>query len=984
MDVTERINLLTTHCREAQYPEEFTNSLAAYLSGQAPLARVQQEWQACQPVIVDFASSFSCLCSEHGNGLDELDVRRLDLCIATNHLEMILHDLSNDVPIEAVYHYLQKQQGQLPAILDYLIDCYDWMRGDEPSPLGRLLLCYLPEHFSAMLPLMQQHNWDSEYSEFLELLAKAKPLYNDLAWQTVQQVKPGDLGDCVGPLLKADADRFREWAKLIASPNGPGDESDQVDALLALFEQDFANNIELAEATANGTRTFSRHWNTRRARQAALKAVYSIDPDKYLYLIDEAVIDKDFYLFHTALNLLENAKPEHARPVLRHAVEAGTVSAAVSAAKQLLETEWDGRQEYALSLLAHRSKQVRDVAIEWLLPQGETLLGQVGPLLAEKSAYTRLAAVEMLARLGGEQARGLLATQREAEKAISVKQAIVDAIGLAEPPADLDASTAIATFLAEAAKNGKKSPLRWYAAEEPTGLLWANGEAVPVSVVYYLLTSQARMRQMQLEMNVRRMLQWLDTGTTGALALTLFTGWAKQGGSARETWCLPLVAALGDDRLVQLLRRQIDTLRKKSRRRTLGPKAVQTLALIGSDLALTEVSDLARHAQNGPVQQAAHEAFAEAAQRLGLTQEELADRIAPRLGLNEQGEHILDFGPRQFSARVAFDLTLHLKDSSGKRLNLLPRPNARDDAAKVATAQAAWQVLKKNLAPAVKIQAERLENALSTQRAWSVERWRELFLRHPLLRAFAINLVWGVLDGGRTGYDLIFRPLEDGSLTNADDDACALPAEGQIRLVHPIELDEETRSAWLQHLADYEITPPFPQLNRPGITLDEATGDGIWWKQYQGYRVPGKLIKEQYQRRGWLAAEEDQGEVYNLIWKAFPGAGVEALLEISYLVAGYERTWPTTLIRLGFGRAGTVEAIKQALITAKESNEANAYEYYHPQKIEEAALLKLAAVPPVVFSEAAASVQAFAALGHYDPDWQKQTDEDAADDDIPF
>ncbi|HEY7357837.1 MAG TPA: DUF4132 domain-containing protein, partial [Ktedonobacterales bacterium] len=475
-----------------------------------------------------------------------------------------------------------------------------------------------------------------------------------------------------------------------------------------------------------------------------------------------------------------------------------------------------------------------------------------------------------------------------------------------------------------------------------------------------------------------------DRQTTGTLALTLFTGWAKQGGSAKESWLLPLIAALGDDRLVQFLRKQIDALGRKSRRRALGAKAVQTLALIGSNLALTEVSDLARHAKTWQMQQAAREAFAEAASRQNLSQEELADRIAPRLGFNEQGEQTFDFGPRQFTARMGFDLTVHLKDSSGKRLTLLPRANARDAAAKVAAAQSAWQVLKKHLAPAIKIQAERLENALSTQRAWSAARWRELFLHHPLLRSFAINLVWGVLTADGAGYQIIFRPLDDGSLTTADDEACALPAEGLIRLVHPIELDEDTRGAWLHHLADYEITPPFPQLNRPIIMPDDAARDGIWWDRYRGYRVAGKLIKERYQRGRWEPGAEEPGDNYNLIWKAFPGAGIdtgiEALLEIGYLVAGYERSWPTTIFRLGFGRAGTVATIKQAAVAAAESDDED-YDYYSPQKIDEAALLKLADVPPVIFSEAAASVQAFAALGQYDPNWGQKTEEGPDDKD---
>src|SRR5262249_36323689 len=162
-------------------------------------------------------------------------------------------------------------------------------------------------------------------------------------------------------------------------------------------------------------------------------------------------------------------------------------------------------------------KQVRDVAISWLLPQGEALIEQVCPLFADKSAYTRLAVVEILVRLhlGAERTHALLAGQREIEKTANVKQALVDPIGRPGPPADIDPAVAIAELLTEAVSGGKKSPLRWYAAEEPTGLRWVNGTSVPPAVIYYLLACQARMKQMQLEMNVRRVLRWLDRQTTG-------------------------------------------------------------------------------------------------------------------------------------------------------------------------------------------------------------------------------------------------------------------------------------------------------------------------------------------------------------------------------------------------------------------------------------------------------------------------------------
>ncbi len=54
---------------------------------------------------------------------------------------------------------------------------------------------------------------------------------------------------------------------------------------------------------------------------------------------------------------------------------------------------------------------------------------------------------------------------------------------------------------------------------------------------------------------------------------------------------------------------------------------------------------------------------------------ELEDRLAPDLGLDDNGSLLLDFGPRQFT--VSFDETLKpfVRDASGSRLKDLPKPN---------------------------------------------------------------------------------------------------------------------------------------------------------------------------------------------------------------------------------------------------------------------------------------------------------------------
>ncbi len=74
---------------------------------------------------------------------------------------------------------------------------------------------------------------------------------------------------------------------------------------------------------------------------------------------------------------------------------------------------------------------------------------------------------------------------------------------------------------------------------------------------------------------------------------------------------------------------------------------------------------------------------------------ELEDRLAPDLGLDDNGSLLLDFGPRQFT--VSFDETLKpfVRDASGSRLKDLPKPNKSDDESQANDAVNRYKLLKR-------------------------------------------------------------------------------------------------------------------------------------------------------------------------------------------------------------------------------------------------------------------------------------------------
>ena len=76
-------------------------------------------------------------------------------------------------------------------------------------------------------------------------------------------------------------------------------------------------------------------------------------------------------------------------------------------------------------------------------------------------------------------------------------------------------------------------------------------------------------------------------------------------------------------------------------------EAVKALALNGSTAALLQVDQISRKFKFRQVKAAAGDALSFAAQQLGLSRDELEDRIVPNLGFDERMEQVIDYGARE-------------------------------------------------------------------------------------------------------------------------------------------------------------------------------------------------------------------------------------------------------------------------------------------------------------------------------------------------
>lgn len=352
-------------------------------------------------------------------------------------------------------------------------------------------------------------------------------------------------------------------------------------------------------------------------------------------------------------------------------------------------------------------------------------------------------------------------------------------------------------------------------------------------------------------------------------AWDLFNAWLASGSPSKDGWAMTALGWFGSDdtarRLTPLLRAWPG---EGAHARAV--TGLDVLAAIGSDVALMLLNGIAQKVKFKGLQDKAREKIDAIAQARGLSTEELEDRLAPDLGLDESGVLLLDFGPRQF--RVGFDEALkpYVRDGDGARLADLPKPKKSDDAELSAAAVERFKLLKKDARTIASQQVLRLEIAMCTRRRWSLDVFERFLATHPLLRHLVQRLVWGVYAmtsvEDKQGGTLLrcFRVAEDGSCSDADDNPfeLALGDNERIGLPHRLELPASDAAAFGQLFADYELMQPFVQLGRDSYALTEAERAQTTLSRWKDKVVPtGRVLG--LVNKGWRrGAAQDGGGIW--------------------------------------------------------------------------------------------------------------------------
>lgn len=308
---------------------------------------------------------------------------------------------------------------------------------------------------------------------------------------------------------------------------------------------------------------------------------------------------------------------------------------------------------------------------------------------------------------------------------------------------------------------------------------------------------------------------------------------------------------------------------------------LEMLAANPSLASLQVVLAASNRSKQKSVQAHAAALIADIADRNGWTPSQMADRTVPSGGLDADGTLELDCGEgRVYTARLDSADALILFNADGREVKSLPAHRVEEERPLVETARKQLSNAKKEVKQVLAAQTDRLHEAMCLQRAWLRDDFENFIIGHAIVGRLAARLVWQGLDADGTVAGM-FRPMGDGSFTNAADDDVDIAPFARMRLAHSSVMDAADVAAWRQHLADYAVAPPFDQITRqlPKLPLPMATARSI--TDREGWMIESFKLRGSAMKRGFQRGPAQDGGWYLTYEKTCREAGLVVEIEFT-------------------------------------------------------------------------------------------------------
>jgi Domain of unknown function (DUF4132) len=247
-----------------------------------------------------------------------------------------------------------------------------------------------------------------------------------------------------------------------------------------------------------------------------------------------------------------------------------------------------------------------------------------------------------------------------------------------------------------------------------------------------------------------------------------------------------------------------------------GNAGLWLLGEIGTFQAIDCMEKLRQKVKNQAIQKQIEKYLNLAAQKTGLSREDLEELSIPTYNLDRDGTFQQALGTATATIKILGTQKVELSwTNNGKLQKSVPADVKANFAGELKTLKRTVDEIKKTLS----IQRDRLEKMYLLPRSWDLATWRDRYLNYPLLSHLTHRLIWNFATDGntRTG------SWNDGRLV----DATGTEIEGlgdtdRVTLWHPIDSTIAEVLAWRLWLEEHAIVQPFKQAHREVYLLTDA------------------------------------------------------------------------------------------------------------------------------------------------------------------